>query len=73
LAWGREVSGMSIKTIITTSIGLLVIAVLVPIGFQNIFDTDTTGWDTAVCALWFIIPIAICVMFIYKYFTRATK
>jgi hypothetical protein len=64
---------MGVKTIIGTGIGILIIAILIPIGFDNIYAAETTGWDTAVCALFFIIPLAVIVYFITKYLLRAAK
>lgn len=64
---------MTAKTIITTAIGILILSIIVPIAFNNFFDVNTDSWDAGVVALWVIIPIAVIVLFVVKYFMQTVR
>lgn len=64
---------MTAKTIITTAIGILILSIIVPIAFNNFFDVNTDAWDDSVVALWIIIPVAVIVLFVVKYFMQTVR
>jgi hypothetical protein len=43
--------------VISFVIGLILIAYLVPVAIDSLVNATTTGWPTAVTALWGLMPI----------------
>ena len=45
------------EKIVAIVVGLLLVALLVPIALSQFFSADTTGWDSKTVIIWGIVPI----------------
>lgn len=51
-----------VKTFALLAVSLLVAAIMIPIGMQQVVGTTTTSWNTAVVTLWqVLIPVLMIV------------
>lgn len=48
-------------------IGILLVAILVPIAFTRFFAADTSSWDASVADIWPLIPLFVIVGLLYYY------
>ena len=48
---------LSVGNIISLVIGLIVLAIMLPVALTELMDVDTTGWATSVAAVWDLLPI----------------
>lgn len=56
------------KSIIGIALGIYVLAAILPGAFDNFFGADTSGWDDGTAALWLLIPLAVVVTIVIRYF-----
>ena len=48
---------LSVGNIISLVIGLIVLAIMLPVALTELMDVDTTGWNASVAAVWDLLPI----------------
>jgi hypothetical protein len=48
---------LEVNTIISLVIGLIVLAIMLPVALNEIMGVDTTTWDSSVAAVWDLLPI----------------
>lgn len=52
----------SVKTFALLAVCLLVAAIMIPIGMQQVVGSSTTGWNSAVVTLWqILVPVMMIV------------
>ena len=55
--------GTPTKAIVGLAVGVLLIAYIGSVAIGAIFDTNTTGWDTATAGLWTVLAIVVLIAF----------
>lgn len=48
---------LEVNAIISLVIGLIVLAIMLPVALNEIMGVDTTTWDSSVAAVWNLLPI----------------
>lgn len=48
---------LSVGNIISLVIGLIVLAIMLPVALTELMNVNTSGWDTSVAAVWDLLPI----------------
>jgi len=48
---------LEVNAIISLVIGLIVLAIMLPVALTEIMGVDTTTWDSSVAAVWDLLPI----------------
>lgn len=43
--------------IVTLFVVILLAGILLPVSFNQVFDANTTNWDSSTAAIWVIIPL----------------
>ncbi len=64
-------AGMGVKSIILSAVGFLLVAILTPIGMDEIVGANTTGWETSVKTIFTILlpilyVIGVAIAFIHS-------
>ena len=54
---GRSTGGGIVKTIVGITVGFIVAAALLPTAFTQIYNANTTGWNSAAVAVWNLLPL----------------
>lgn len=52
-----ERGALEVNSIISLVIGLIVLAIMLPVALTEIMGVDTTTWDSSVAAVWDLLPI----------------
>jgi hypothetical protein len=50
--------------IVTLFVAVFLMAILLPVAFDQIFNANTTGWDTDTVTIWDLIPLIVVVVII---------
>jgi uncharacterized membrane protein len=62
------------QKVIGIFITILLTAILIPVAFSQIFNANTTGWDTNTVTIFGLIPIigvvAIILILVFAYYSR---
>lgn len=63
--------------VIGVFVTILLTAILIPVAFTQIFNANTTGWDSNTTTIFGLIPIigvvALILILIYAYYTRGRE
>lgn len=64
---------LSVRNIVLSAIGFLLVALLTPIGMEQIVGANTTGWEAAVVTVFSVaLPIIYIVGIAYAFIKDAT-
>ena len=64
----------SVKNFALLAVALLVAAIMIPIGMQQIVGTTTTSWNSAVVTLWqVLVPVLMIIGIAILFIPRGNK
>lgn len=52
-----EAGALEVNTIIGLVVGLIVLAIMLPVALTEIMNVNTTTWDPSVAAVWDLLPV----------------
>lgn len=52
-----ESGELTVNNVIALVVGLIVLAIMLPVAIDEISGVNTTGWSTSVAAVWDLLPI----------------
>ena len=63
----------NVKTFAMAAVALLIAAIMIPLGMQQIVSGSTTGWNAAVVTLWQILVPVLMIIGVAILFIPRTK
>lgn len=71
--WMTDERGASASSfVIGIAVAALIVAIIVPIAFNQFFSVDTGSWDAQTILIWGIIPLVIILAIVLYFLNRAS-
>lgn len=61
---------LSMNAIVGLALAIVIIAIVLPVGFNQFFGTNTSTWTAGTVALWGIIPLVAIVLVVVAFLPK---